>query len=153
MGRQGIRDGCRFSFYLEKQTNKNRSVPYLRIIPSPLKMSRMLWNVVSTVIKRRWALSINKQNKTAAYCFLPTKLWKIYKWITNVLSANNGMMVLVLLLAVDYRQKVVGAFSSLNTYLWPCHFASPLIKRWSIKAGLGTCFHQQNVVELCLCFT
>lgn len=53
----------------------------------------------------KFTTKYNKQNKTAPYSYLPAKLSKIYKLITDLLSSSNGMMVLVLLLVVDFGKK------------------------------------------------
>lgn len=73
------------------------------------------------VIKMKFSLSIYKENKTAKYCYLPIKLSKIYKWITNLLNVSHAMMVLTSLLVIEYRQKLGTVLLSeyIPLAMWP----------------------------------
>lgn len=116
------RGGCKSFFYQEKQKQMNR---VLLIWESLLPWRESDQNVVEYGFQlSKWGspLSIYKENKTAKYCYLPIKLSKIYKWITNLLNVSHAMMVLTSLLVIEYRQKLVGTVL-LSEYIplamWP----------------------------------
>lgn len=94
MGRQGTRDGYEFSFYQEKQNQKQIKTGVSLIWESSLLPWRWLECCRMWFLQlSKWSslLSINQQNKTALYYYFPTKLPNIYKWITNSPNANNGV--------------------------------------------------------------
>lgn len=71
-----------FSFYKDKQKQNPTKMECLICESSVLSQRRLCCGMWSAHLSK-WSstLSINKQNKTTAYCYLPTKLTKIYKWV------------------------------------------------------------------------